>query len=83
MEGVRPIYVVQERDIDLLLLEELHVSPNFVTWFASRVGLQDAIFSNAWYSFSSSDGETDLRLRVLAGNRVASSNWCSPSRILA
>ena len=31
------IAFVMERDIDLLLLEELKVSPNFARWFAAHV----------------------------------------------
>ena len=30
---------VTERDIDLLLLEEFHVSNDFVGWFCSELGL--------------------------------------------
>jgi hypothetical protein len=64
---LQPLYVVQERDIDFLLLEELHSSPGFVDWFGQRVGLQSAVFDGAWYSVSNADGESDLLLRVLAG----------------
>jgi|HubBroStandDraft_1064217.scaffolds.fasta_scaffold09016_7 hypothetical protein len=62
------IYVVQERDIDLLLLEELHSSPHFVNWFGQRVDLQSVAFDGAWYSVSNADGESDLLLRVLVGH---------------
>jgi hypothetical protein len=61
------VYVVQERDIDLLLLEELHSSPHFVNWVGQRVGLQSPAFDGAWYSVSNADGESDLLLRVLVG----------------
>lgn len=65
---LQAVYVVQERDIDLLLLEELHSNPGFVTWFGQRVGLQNPVFDNAWHSVSSADGESDLLLRVHVGN---------------
>ncbi len=65
---LQPLYVVQERDIDLLLLEELHSSLGFVRWFGQRVGLQSPDFNGAWYSVSNADGESDLLLRVLVGN---------------
>ncbi len=64
---IQPLYVVQERDIDLLLLEELNSSPDFVRWFGQRVGLREAEFNGAWHSVSNSDGESDLLLRVLVG----------------
>jgi hypothetical protein len=65
----RFLLTVEERDIDLLLMEEFHVSPEFVEWFCSRVGVTDAAFEGAWHSVSDHDGETDLLLRVKAGAR--------------
>ena len=63
---------VQERDIDLLLMEEFHVSPEFATWFAGKSGVPDACFDGAWHSVTDADGETDLLLRVVAnGTHVA------------
>jgi hypothetical protein len=71
LEKLQSIYVVQERDIDLLLLEELQSNAGFVDWFGQRVGLQNPAFDNAWYSVSSADGESDLLLRVhVGGQRV-------------
>lgn len=55
---------VQERDIDLLLMEEFHVSPEFVSWFCQHVGERDTQFDGAWHSVTDADGETDLLLRV-------------------
>jgi hypothetical protein len=46
---------VEERDIDLLLMEEFQISDGFVAWFCD--------------SISDTDGETDLLLRVIIGNR--------------
>lgn len=63
---------VAERDIDLLLMEEFHVSDAFVTWFCEHLDLADVLGAGAWHSVSDSDGETDLLLRVEAnGRRVA------------
>lgn len=69
----RYLQSVEERDIDLLLMEEFHVEPPFAVWFAERVGLGPAaVFDGAWHSLSDQDGETDLLLRVCIGvERVA------------
>lgn len=58
---------VAERDIDLLLMEEFHVSDDFVRWFAEQVGERGASPDGAWHSLSDTDGETDLLLRVCCG----------------
>jgi hypothetical protein len=63
----RYLLTVEERDIDLLLMEEFHVSPAFVSWFAVQVRVGDATFAGAWHSVSDTDGETDLLLRVVSG----------------
>ena len=59
---------VAERDIDLLLMEEFHVSDEFVAWFAEQVGEASATPDGAWHSLSNTDGETDLLLRVRCGH---------------
>ncbi|MHC2519014.1 hypothetical protein [Bradyrhizobium diazoefficiens] len=66
----RYLLSVEERDIDLLLMEEFHISPDFVAWFARQVGLEGARFAGAWHSVTDAgDGETDLLLRVVAETR--------------
>jgi hypothetical protein len=55
---------VAERDVDLLLMEEFHVSTPFVKWFCTKVGLDQVEPAGAWHSLSDTDGETDLLLRV-------------------
>lgn len=60
---------VGERDIDLLLMEEFHISDEFVAWFCNEIGLPDATPDGAWHSVSDTDGETDLVLRVRSGGR--------------
>lgn len=64
---------VDERDVDLLLMEEFHITPEFVAWFARQAGLEAAAqFDGAWHSLCDYDGETDLLLRVRIGEeRVA------------
>ena len=56
--------VVTERDMDLLILEELHVSESFSTWFAQETfGKQvgPVRLRDAWHSISDpSLGESDL-----------------------
>lgn len=57
---------VAERDVDLLLMEEFHVSDGFVGWFCGRCGLENVAPLGAWHSISDTDGETDLLLVVAA-----------------
>lgn len=61
------VLAVQERDIDLLILEELHATPAFAAWCATQLGLSGATFDGAWHSVSNADGETDVLLRVHVG----------------
>jgi hypothetical protein len=63
MENITKIEAVTERDIDLLLLEELSVSDEFPLWLYSIVaGANDApSCEGAWHSISDpSLGESDL-----------------------
>jgi hypothetical protein len=62
---------VEERDIDLLLMEEFHIDDMFVAWFCSKLGMGHVVAEGAWHSVSDSDGETDLLLRVVfAGRKI-------------
>jgi|SRR6185437_9640405 hypothetical protein len=62
---------VAERDVDLLLMEEFHVSDEFVTWFCDQIGLPGITPDGAWHSVSDTDGESDLLLRVIkSGSRI-------------
>jgi hypothetical protein len=62
---------VAERDIDLLLMEEFHISDDFVAWFCGEIGVTDISPAGAWHSVSDTDGESDLLLRVVrAGRRI-------------
>lgn len=60
---------VTERDIDLLLMEEFHISDDFVTWFCGELALHDVQPTGAWHSISDTDGESDLLLRVRKDGR--------------
>lgn len=74
---------VCERDIDLLMLEELQSSPAFRSWFLNRVlqmGSQWATYIGSLRSVTQSSGESDLeaaflgadgkRLRLMIENKV-------------
>lgn len=70
MDGFgRYLISVQERDIDLLLMEEFHVSDNFVSWFCTQLGFGAVRAAGAWHSVSDAHGETDLLLRVVEDGR--------------
>ena len=63
MKTVNKIEAVTERDIDLLLLEELNVSDEFAVWVYSKVTGRDdnASCEGAWHSISDAAlGESDL-----------------------
>lgn len=72
-----PLLSVTERDVDLLLLEELTVSPDFGHWFGEQVDLDlsgSASLVGAWHSVSDPTlGESDLLViwRDSAGSRIA------------
>lgn len=64
LRKISPIQSVAERDMDLLLLEELHASPTFRTWIVEKLfgaGTRLRKFEGAWHSISDAKlGETDL-----------------------
>ena len=60
---------VEERDIDLLLMEEFQITDEFVAWFCAHLGLLDVEPAGAWHSVSETDGETDLLLLVNSSAR--------------
>jgi hypothetical protein len=60
---------VEERDIDLLLMEEFQISDEFVSWFCDALELRGAKPAGAWHSVSDTDGESDLLLRVVVGEQ--------------
>jgi hypothetical protein len=59
---------IQERDVDLLLLEELSISPAFRTWWLRELGQNPDMveeFVGAWHSvFDPKLGESDIEFGV-------------------
>jgi hypothetical protein len=59
---------IQERDIDLMLLEELSISPEFRTWWINKLGQNPDMvegFIGAWHSvFDTELGESDIEFGV-------------------
>jgi hypothetical protein len=74
-----PLFVFQsvsERDVDLLLLEELRSSKDFRTLLLERAKVSNPeaqSLEEAWHSISTADGESDLVLivRSIGGERTA------------
>jgi hypothetical protein len=72
LQGTQFLEGVYERDIDLLLLEELTISPEFGAWLVgivfgnSVLPIDDA---TAWHSISSSLGESDLVFQFQSAER--------------
>ena len=65
----RYLVSVEERDVDLLLMEEFHVTEEFTAWFCAQLGLRNATPIAAWHSVSDAEGETDLLLQVIVDGR--------------
>ncbi len=66
---------IRERDIDLVIVEELSVSLEFREWFSSRV-FGEPVYREkigAWHSISDTSGETDIVFifEALEGPRMA------------
>lgn len=80
MEKLNKVLYIAERDIDLLLLEELNVNPDFSAWLYQKVALDDSpppSCTGAWHSVTHPKlGESDLiviyesGLSVLIENKV-------------
>lgn len=61
-QAILPVEAIQERDVDLILLEELATDNSFCEWFAKELDLPDLTSVNsAWRSVSGFGlGETDI-----------------------
>ena len=62
-----PVEAVQERDIDLLVLEELQCNSNFRDWFLLQTigSLSHYAFIGAWHSLTQAGlGESDLVFKI-------------------
>lgn len=53
---------VHERDVDLLIVKGLHVSPAFRQWFLGALGEDCTEFVGAWRSVTRYNGETDVQI---------------------
>jgi hypothetical protein len=74
IEDLRFIEAVQERDMDLLLLEELIVSAEFRGWIVEQItGEKIKEFMGAWHSICDSKSEFDIVVLFLSesGTRYA------------
>jgi len=61
-------FSVQERDIDLLLIEQLHVCRAFADWLTERLDLSGAVVETARHSVHREHGETDVLVIVRLGD---------------
>ncbi len=72
LEELHKLKAVQERDIDLLLLEELNCSDQFLEWFLmNTIGPDNFELIGSWHSISESGfGESDLILKILKNEEL-------------
>ena len=71
MEEILPIESVQERDVDLILLEELNVENTFCEWLIDELNLPKLTKNQgAWRSITDFGlGETDILFSYLSENK--------------
>ena len=70
MPSILKLDAVTERDIDLLLLEEFNVSPEFAAWFSRMITSEETLAEceGAWRSIVDGIlGESDLLVRYASG----------------
>lgn len=60
MTNYAPPFNAQERDIDIMLIEEMHCNSTFISWIASRVEIETATLVSAQHSVYKGNGETDV-----------------------
>jgi len=59
---------VTERDVDLLLVEEVISSPGFVSWLLGQIGLDPSgTLSDIKHSVNTTNGESDIELDIRYG----------------
>lgn len=65
-EMLLPLKAIQERDVDLLIVEELSCNPCFRSWFLQKtIGSQQCDHSEVWHSLSEPGmGESDIIFKV-------------------
>ena len=69
LQSLNILEAVRERDVDLLLIEELYVNAQFNHWLADSVIKTDATFLGAWHSVTGNLGESDIVVLYQAENR--------------
>ncbi|MFV0156795.1 hypothetical protein OBK27_13055 [Empedobacter falsenii] len=72
MQNVIPVESIRERDIDLLLIEELTVNDSFLKWFITQCNLpiSDKLIG-AWRSITDFGlGETDILLAYQSNQKI-------------
>lgn len=80
MERVRVLETVHEKDIDLLIVEELYVSREFQEWLVTQLSSSINDFHDGWRSVTRFNGESDIEfsyentegeeIRVLIENKI-------------
>ena len=73
ISDIIPVEAVQERDTDLLILEEIKCNRNFTDWLlAKTIGLPDNYeLIGAWHSLTQVGlGESDLAFKLWTGERT-------------
>src|SRR5450432_2642067 len=72
MEETQLIETIYERDVDLILLEELNTNGHFAKWFVGQLELPELTkVMGAWRSISGFGlGETDLLLSYISGDKA-------------
>ena len=68
---VIPVEAIQERDIDLIILEEFSTDLSFCKWFVSEIGLPEVNSRDgAWRSITDFGlGETDIMFSYISKNK--------------
>lgn len=65
---------MKERDLDIIILEELHSNSGFSEWFADRIGIESGNFQSAEHSVTAKAnakwGETDVLAFFTSGDRT-------------
>ena len=71
-EDIQLVEAIHERDVDLILLEELNTNNHFASWFVRQLELPELTkFMGAWRSMSGFGlGETDLLLSYYSGEKI-------------
>jgi hypothetical protein len=62
-------FSINERDLDLLIVEQLHTSQLFVKWLTDELGLTGARFDRALHSVVAEHGETDVLVFFKMGSK--------------